>query len=152
MRYLINWVSEKELLQLKKAFMAIDRDHTGIIKVNELEKAFQMLNIEISDGDIKKIYEAASEQKEGIDYIDFIVASMDQKLYLKKEKLIQAFKYFDVDDSGYIDKSDIKNALLRSGKKIVNENDIDQMMKEIKINNQGKISMGDFLKLFDISE
>ncbi len=152
LRYLINWVSEKELLKLKKAFMAIDRDHTGIIKVNELEKAFQMLNIEISDGDIKKIYEAASEQKDGIDYIDFIVASMDQKLYLKKEKLIQAFKYFDVDDSGYIDKSDIKNALLRSGKKIVNENDIDQMMKEIKINNQGKISMGDFLKLFDISE
>ena len=152
LRYLINWVSEKELLKLKKAFMAIDRDHTGIIKVNELEKAFQMLNIEISDGDIKKIYEAASEQKDGIDYIDFIVASMDQKLYLKKEKLIQAFKYFDVDDSGYIDKSDIKNALLRSGKKIVNENDIDQIMKEIKINNQGKISVGDFLKLFDISE
>ena len=111
-----------------------------------------MLNIESSDGDIKKIYDAASEQKEGIDYINFIMASMDTKLYLKKEKLIQAFKYFDVDDSGYIDKSDIKNALLRSGKKIVHENDIDQMMKEVKVNNQGKISLNDFLKMFDIPE
>jgi Ca2+-binding EF-hand superfamily protein len=38
-------------------------------------------------------------QKGEIDYSKFLLSSKDAKLYLKKEKLIQVFKYFDVDNS-----------------------------------------------------
>jgi calcium-dependent protein kinase len=152
LKYLVNMVNDSELKKLKQTFVAIDRDHTGCINLKELETAFQMLNIEISNKDIHKIYEAASEQNGVIDYNQFLIASMNQKKNLKKEQLIQAFKYFDIDDSGYIDKSDIQNAALRSGKKFVNENDIDNMMKEVKVDNKGKISLDEFLKLFGINE
>jgi len=152
LKYLINMVSDEELIKLKRTFVAIDRDHTGFINIKELETAFQMLNIEISNKDIHKIYEAASEQNGVIDYSHFLMASINQKKNLKKEKLIQAFKYFDIDDSGFIDKSDIQNATLRSGKKIVNETDIDNMMKEVKADHKGKISLEEFLKLFGINE
>ena len=152
LKYLVNMVNDSELKKLKQTFVAIDRDHTGCINLKELETAFQMLNIEISNKDIHKIYEAASEQNGVIDYNQFLIASMNQKKNLKKEQLIQAFKYIDIDDSGYIDKSDIQNAALRSGKKFVNENDIDNMMKEVKVDNKGKISLDEFLKLFGINE
>ena len=152
LRYLINMVSENELQKLKQTFVAIDRDHTGFINLKELERAFQILNIKISNKDIQKIYEAASEQKGSIDYSQFLIASINVKKNLKKEHLIQAFEYFDIDDSGFIDKSDIQNALLRSGKKIICDNDIDDLLKEVKVNDHGKISLNEFLKLFGINE
>ena len=145
-------VSENELQKLKQTFVAIDRDHTGFINLKELERAFQILNIKISNKDIQKIYEAASEQKGSIDYSQFLIASINLKKNLKKEHLIQAFEYFDIDDSGFIDKSDIQNALLRSGKKIICDNDIDDLLKEVKVNDHGKISLNEFLKLFGINE
>ena len=64
---------QEELIKLKRTFVAIDRDHTGFINLKELETAFQMLNIEISNKDIHKIYEAASEQKGSIDYSQFLI-------------------------------------------------------------------------------
>ena len=64
---------------------------------------------------------------------------------------MSAFKYFDVDESGFIDANDLKNALLRSGKKILNSKEIDKMIEEVTQKNQEKISLEDFLKLFQIN-
>ena len=47
-------------------------------------------------------------QKGEIDYSKFLLSSKDAKLYLKKEKLIQVFKYFDVDNSWFIEKMILK--------------------------------------------
>ena len=85
-----------------------------------------------------------------IEYSGFILATMNSKKLIKKEQLIKAFNYFDVDNNGSIDKNDIKNALLRNGKKIVNEEEIEKIIKEVDKN--GKIIMSNFLKLFGFEE
>ena len=77
------------------------------------------------------------------------MACMNQKKNIGKEKLIQAFKYFDIDDSGYIDASDLKNTLLRSGKQVVNPSEIDEIIQEINAKDN-KISLEQFLQLFDL--
>ena len=144
-------VSEKELKQLKQAFYAMDLDHSGYINVNELGHAFKNAGTSITEEEIHKIVEQAGDQMKGkIDYSEFLIASMNQKKNIKKEKLIQAFKYFDIDDSGYIDSADLKNALLRCGKKIVNEEEIEKIIDEVNIDNQKKISLETFMKLFEV--
>ena len=77
----------------------------------------------------------------------------EPKKNIKKEKLLQAFKYFDIDDSGYIDAGDLKKALLRCGKKIVNEEEIEKIIEEVNHDNRitnGKISLDVFLHLFEV--
>ena len=74
---------------------------------------------------------------------------MNQKKNISKEKLIQAFKYFDIDDSGYIDAGDLKKALLRSGKQVVNPKEIDEIIYEINVKDK-KIPLEQFFKLFDL--
>ena len=150
LRFLVNMLSHKELKDLKKAFHTIDSDHSGVINIDELHNAFKQANIKISEEEIKNII-CNSEEKDKLDYTEFIVASLNQKKLIDKDKLVSAFKHFDVDDSGFIDDSDVKNALLRSGKKIINSEDIDNMLAEITTLNQPKVSLEDFLKLFDIS-
>ena len=147
-------VSEKELKQLKQAFYAMDLDHSGYINVNELGHAFKNAGTNLSEEEVHKIVEHAGDQIKGkIDYSEFLVACMNQKKNIKKEKLLQAFKYFDIDDSGYIDAGDLKKALLRCGKKIVNEEEIEKIIEEVNHDNRitnGKISLDVFLHLFEV--
>lgn len=37
-----------------------------------------------------------------INYTEFIAATLDKSIYLKEEKLYQAFKMFDLDNSGKV--------------------------------------------------
>jgi calcium-dependent protein kinase len=148
LKFLVNQLSQKELKQLRQAFYAIDLDHTGQINKDELYKAFQMAGVNVSEEELQKILDTADEKEDGkLNYSEFLVATLNQKKFLDKEKLVAAFKYFDVDDSGYIDSGDLKDAMLRSGKKVINSEDIDSIIEEVT-STQKKLSLKEFLKLF----
>ena len=151
LHYMTNKVSEKEIKELQNAFYAIDKEHTGTIEVSELKDAFNQMGIKVSSNELKQIFKEASEQNNSrIEYSEFIMATMNSKKLIKKEQLIKAFNYFDVDNNGSIDKNDIINALLRNGKKIINEDEIEKIIKEVDKN--GKITISNFLKLFGFEE
>lgn len=148
LRFLVNSLNQKEIKLLRDAFFAIDLDHTGHISTEELGKAFKLAGIEISDEEVQNILESADDYDNGkLNYSEFLVASLNQKNFLDKEKLVNAFKYFDIDRSGYIDSHDIKNALLRSGKHIINQEEVDKIIEEVGEDKQ-KISLSEFLKIF----
>ena len=146
LKFFVNNIRQREMNNLTKAFYAIDLDHSGQIDVGDLQKAFTMANVKISENELKQI-SLVNDGK--IDYGEFLMACMNQKKNIGKEKLIKAFKYFDVDDSGFIDASDLRNALLRSGNQVVNEKEIDEIIKEVN-EHEKKISLEQFLNLFDI--
>ena len=43
--------------------------------------------------------------------LEFIAATMQRNLYMKKEKLLQAFKMFDIDGSGKINSEELRKCL-----------------------------------------
>lgn len=151
LKFMITFLTQKELKALKSAFYAIDYDHTGRINIDELDKAFKQVNISVSKEELKKIISYSDANGTGkIEYTDFIVASINQQKLLDKERLTTAFKYFDVDNSGYIDASDVKKALLRSGKNVVHDEEIQKILEEVTSIDFPKVSLDDFLKLFDV--
>ena len=150
LKFMITFLTQKELKELKKAFYAIDYDHTGKINIDELNKAFKQCNVNVSQEELQKIIAYSDDHGTGkIEYTDFIVASINQKKLLDKDRLVTAFKYFDVDDSGFIDASDVKKAMLRSGKNIIHDEEIEKMLEEVTSIDMPKLSSEDFLKLFD---
>jgi calcium-dependent protein kinase len=74
--------------------------------------------------------------------LEFIAATMDKSLYLKEEKLYQAFKMLDLDKSGKISKDELKSVL---GKElnIKNKDDSywDSMIKEVDKNGDGEVNL-----------
>jgi len=150
LKFMITFLTQKELKELKKAFYAIDYDHTGKINIDELDKAFKQCNVDVSQQELQKIIAYSDYHGTGkIEYTDFIVASINQKKLLDRDRLTTAFKYFDVDDSGFIDACDVKKALLRSGKNIIHDEEIELMLEEVTSIDMPKLSLEDFLKLFD---
>jgi len=46
-----------------------------------------------------------------VNYTEFIAACMDKSVYLKEEKLLAAFKSFDLDGSGKISLDELKKII-----------------------------------------
>ncbi len=73
-----------------------------------------------------------------------MASTIDQKIYLKEEKLYEAFKTFDKDNSGKISIDEVKQIL-----RIENSNDqaVEEMIKSFDINNDGEIDYNEFLTM-----
>ena len=149
MKYFINQMSHNELKLYRSAFYGIGFHHNGTIHRNELKQAFQMSGIPITEEEINRIFYSTEEpNKQSLRYTEFIIECIDTKKLLTKEKLQIAFNYFDIDSSGVIDASDVKDAMLRFGRKVLNEEDVYKMIHEITKKDTKTISFSEFYDMF----
>jgi calcium-dependent protein kinase len=154
LKFLVNEMEPQELEHLREVFQAIDTDHTGALNKDELLQGFKKVGIEVKSEEIEQIISKAEDCEEGkINYTDFLVAAMDFKKNVDKEKLISAFSYFDIDKTGQISTSDIENAFLRSGKKVLDKLEVSHMIKNATHGKEtNKITLEEFLDMFGYSK
>ena len=113
--YLAKLCSDKEIIKLKQAFLAIDKDNSGEIEYEEIPKIFSELNIEASDTELKNIFSSMDFHCDGkVNYSEFLAGTISSLKIYKDDKLFSAFKYFDVNDEGYITSESILSALKAS--------------------------------------
>ncbi len=146
MKFLINDISKIELKNLKEAFFAIDVKKQGFIRFEELETAFSKANIVFTREELLKRFKNG-EKNGKIDYSEFLLACSNLNNYITKEKLNLAFKYFDIDDNGIIDIEDLRNCLMRNGKKAISQEELQITINEVA-KNDSKVSYRDFIMMF----
>jgi len=56
-----------------------------------------------------------------INYSEFLLAAFDRRELMRKENLWAAFKYFDIENLGYITPDHLKRALIKAGMEITDE-------------------------------
>ena len=150
LRYLLSTLNESELKKYKRAFYAIDFKHNGTISKEELIKAFEIGKIEITNENIDFVFKLCDENRKGsLDYTDFLMCAYDKNYLLTEKKLELAFQYFDVDNSGIIEIHDVKDAMLRFGKNVVDSDDTKKLIMEItKDENVESIELQKFVEMF----
>ena len=161
MKYLINTLSKEEIKIFKNSFFAMDIFHNGCIEQKELKEAFQLKNIPITDEEINYLYKILDQNLKGaLDYSEFLMAGVNQKLLFTEAKLNNAFKYFDINESGFIENTDLYDSLLRMGRECINTNNINSFIYEALKNLDDKknfdknmdvftrVSKEDFMKIF----
>jgi calcium-dependent protein kinase len=148
LKFLINDMNTKELQLLKETFNAMDYTQEGFLSLSDLAVGFKNANIHISQKEIKTIFKRADLDRDGkVNYSDFLAAAMDQKKFLAKDVIINAFNHFDFDASNFIDIDDLEKALLSTGHEVVHKEDLDNIIAEVS-NNENKISLEQFRALF----
>ena len=149
LKYFTNMMSHSELKVYRAAFYGIDFKHSGVIEKEEVEQAFAMAHVDISGEQIKKIFSSSDDpNKLTLSYSEFIICCMNIKNIINKDKLKHAFNYFDIDNSGVIDFNDVRNAMLRYGKKVVNDEDVYKMIKEVTKKETDLIHFEEFYNVF----
>jgi len=64
-----------------------------------------------------------------INYSEFIAATLSQRIYMNEERLWIAFKYFDIDNSGFITADNLMEAMKKVGK-VMSEQEVAEMIQE----------------------
>ena len=132
-------LNDDEVKDLKNLFYFFDCDKDGSISRNDLSEGFKKLNYDICEENINFIFNSIDIDNNGfIDYTEFLAASIDEKLYLDDKKLLDAYLFFDKNNTGKITKNDIQNSFH------MDENKIDKLFVGIDKNRNEKIGYYEF--------
>ena len=107
MTFIASRLSSEESDKIRNIFCCIDESQKGFITYEDFSNyLINECNIdEISNkqNEIKKAFRSVDiDQNNAIDYTEFLAANIEEAIYLKEEKLKEAFRQFDLDDIGYI--------------------------------------------------
>ena len=104
------------------------------------------------DQDINDIIERIDTANNGaINFNEFIAATLNTNITQDYKWIKEAFKFFDLNHDEFIDENDLKFSL--SGKEFENIdiNVFKDMIKEWDYDNDGKISLDDFLQIMGLT-
>merc|ERR1719181_1129270 len=101
-------LSNEERAKLRSAFLEMDKDQSGTIKLWEFKKCIED-NFNLSDTEVTDIFNAVDNAHNGeIQYTEFLAAMVSSRVHLYDDFLSTAFSRFYVDASGYITKENLK--------------------------------------------
>jgi len=144
-------LKEKEILELKAAFEAIDTDADGTISMREVHEALENMKLEIPQ-DLQNIVTDLDFRGTGrINYSDFIAGALDERIYCREEVCWNAFKFFDQNNDGSISQEELKLVVVQ--KEIAELGcPVAALMEKIDANRDGKIQFSEFMLMMTDAE
>jgi calcium-dependent protein kinase len=134
-------LTNEERKKVRDAFLAIDTSHNGTISLGDFKKVVEE-NFHLTDEHINKCFEMLDVAHKGeIQYSEFLAATLSHQLKIHDELIHDTFRRFDVDNTGYLDESNMRDIF---GSEMTDE-EIAEIVKEIDENNDGKISYQEFV-------
>ena len=134
-----------EILSLRQAFDAFDTSNNGTISMGEFKDAMKKVKNQISDEEIENIFNSIDVGADGeIHYLEFLAATLQAHGRITEERLAEAFDRIDSDDSGVISKQNLRELLGTD----YSDKKIDEMLKEVDMNNDGGITFDEFREIF----
>ncbi|EGR31676.1 protein kinase domain protein [Ichthyophthirius multifiliis] len=149
--FIASQLSENEISELGKLFRQLDKNGDGVLTIDEIREGLANAgdkNLE----EVRRVISSIDTDGSGkIDYTEFLAATMEKSLYMKEDKLHQAFKMLDQDGNGKISKNELKN-VLGNDQQLSKYDDQywDDMIKEVDKNGDGEIDYNEFIDMMNI--
>ena len=134
--------------EAKDAFDLFDTSGTGKMDQKELKIALMTLGFEISKEKIRKILsETDLRNPDTITFNEFLQIIHSQLPFRDTRKeLEEAFKLFDIDNTGRITFKNLKDVLTSMGEQLTDQ-EIIEIIAEADKNGDGTISLDEFINL-----
>ena len=140
-------LSEKKTTELLAAFEIFDKDRDGALSTKELGTVLRNLgkypNEDELDELVKEIDLDGSGKIEFDEFLYLMVKIMNQT-DSEEEELKEAFNFLDIDGAGYITSHQLRYLMLKEG---LTNQEVDEMIKEIDEDNDGRIDFDEFKKI-----
>ncbi|XP_060608651.1 uncharacterized protein LOC132760644 [Ruditapes philippinarum] len=131
----------------RRKFDNYDMNKDGVISGEEITRLMQYVGFNPTKADeedfLQRLGKSKCKEEEIITFEEFF--ELVKTLPDPSGELYVAFKCFDKDDSGYIDKEELKE-ILTSG--YMDPNDIDEIFALVDDDKNGKIEFKEFITLF----
>jgi len=134
-------LSSQEREKCEKYFLAMDVKHQGAISYDELKKVM-VDKFHLPCNEAKRAFNALdTSHHQEIHFSDFLAAMIDgTHVQLHEELLHEAFRKFDVDDSGYITSDNLRHVLGDSFEGVK----VEKLLNEADLQHHGKLTYHEF--------
>merc|ERR1740121_105918 len=155
-------LSDESIKDLQEIFLSLDTNQDGQLSIQEITEGMKQASVALPD-DLEKILGMLDTDKSGsVDYLEFVAATLQTKDYMKKEVLWAAFRKFDKNGDGKIDKRELTAFMKQAdaskkGRCDPTQDDsdallrdmIDKTFSEADINQDGVIDFSEFEKMME---
>ncbi|KAK4795462.1 hypothetical protein SAY86_013456 [Trapa natans] len=145
LRVVADHLPEDQVDEIMEMFYTMDTDNTGSLTLEELKDGLQKYGQPVADPEVEMLMDAADTDGNGtISCEEFLTMSVHLKRIDSDEHLTQAFEYFDMNKSGFIEFEELREAL--DDKHLGPDNDqvIRDIMHDADLDKDGRISYNEF--------
>ena len=136
-------MSTDELKVLNSIFTNIDKNSDGIISKEEIIQALEKYTDYSRNTINKLIYKADFGHRQEINYTKFLAATVDWTKEMSRERLLEAFRIFDIDQNGKISAEELQVIFGGNHK---NKQTFINMIQEVDKNRDGLIDFEEFFE------
>lgn len=133
--------------ELQKLFKEADTDGSGCLSKEELKKLLQKGNRNVTPSQIDEVFKFFDSDcgDKQISYDEFLNGLKKISEFIQGLKAF--FKKYDTNNSGCLDKNELKKILCESGHKFTDA-EVDEIMKRADPNGDNEISFDEFVAAF----
>ena len=142
-------MSVDQMAELKEAFSVFDKDGDGAITIGELADVLASIGQSVSTEEVQAMVSQADLDANGVvDLPEFlsIVAQRMSNAEESENDLLETFRYYDLNNTGFITASNLQFAMSRMGCKMAPE-EADEMVREADLDGDGRLSYREFRRL-----
>ena len=142
-------LTEEQISVFQEVFALYDIDEDGTISSADIPKVMKCLGCDFTEEELDNITNELDPRGFGVINFQQFLVMMSRNLKPRpsmEERYREVFKFFDVDEKGFIDAADLHQAMINVGENLT-EHDIKQMIKEAGIEEDGQVSYDEFVKI-----
>jgi len=141
---MMSWsLSTEERRSVREAFLAMDKDKTGVLKLWEFKKVLEDTFHISDDGTGTQIFHALDvDHNDEISYSEFLAAMVITRIQLNDDLLKNTFNRFDTDNNGCIKIEDFKIMM----QEVVSKEEMNKVETELRGLEGSKITLDSWLQ------
>lgn len=137
-------LSQEEVEGLMEMFKSMDKDGNGTVTVQELQEGLKEKGYSMAHEKVEELVNSIDVNGDNeLDYTEFIAATMQLNRVNVEDNLMKLFRTFDKDDSGYIDKDELVDAINEIG--MSQELDVNELLSSVDQNDDGQIDFEEYV-------
>eukprot|EP00088_Acartia_fossae_P032148 TRINITY_DN32955_c0_g2_i1.p1 TRINITY_DN32955_c0_g2~~TRINITY_DN32955_c0_g2_i1.p1 ORF type:complete len:161 (+),score=43.34 TRINITY_DN32955_c0_g2_i1:33-485(+) len=131
--------------QFQDAFVKFDSDADGVVNGIEVAQIMRYLGQNPSEAEIQDMVNTVDKDGTGnIDFPEFLMMmTLKQNEENAEDEIREAFKVFDGDGNGYINRQELAVVMMNIGEKLTND-EIQEMIDDADIDGDGQINYEEF--------
>jgi len=141
--------TEDQLDELKECFALFDRQGINLIAAGDLGNALRAMGQTPTEAELQEMLQESNLDDNGNlnldEYVRLVGSRGIKREQEMEEELEEALRVFDREGLGKIDAEDLKMALRTYGE-VLEDDDVNEMMKVAEITADGKIDYQDFIR------
>lgn len=138
-------LTEEQIGAFQDAFFRFDTDHDGVINAKELGPVLRQIGQNPTEAELQDMVNEVDKDGTGsIDFPEFL-AMMAMKINEQnaEDEIREAFKVFDGDGNGFINRQELAIVMMNLGEKLTTD-EISSMIEEADIDGDGQINYEEF--------